>query len=98
MLSRKLRPIFMMTGMVISNNDKLFQILSFQRLAGYFCQSNGEVNKLESKVIGVCFFQCLRTTESCCSEMMALFIKGSRNGTVHMIDPVCSGKPHPHLC
>lgn len=30
--------------------------------------------------------------------MMVLFIKGSRNGTVHMIDPVCSGKPHPHLC
>lgn len=30
--------------------------------------------------------------------MMVLFIKGSRNGTVHMIDPVCSGKSHLHLC
>lgn len=34
MIARKLRPIFMMTGMVISSNDELFQILSYQRLTG----------------------------------------------------------------
>ena len=91
--------ILIITTIGTPGHDELVHILCLSRAwPSISIKAMGRQTIWIQGTIDVYLFQCLHSVEeSCYPGRMVLFMENSRNGTVHMMDPVffCSGKPHP---
>lgn len=91
--------IFIITKVGTPGHDGLVHILCLSKAwPSISIKAIGRQTIWIQGTIDVYLFQCLHSVEeSCYPGRMVLFMENSRNGTVHMMDPVffCSGKPHP---